>query len=203
MALLERFRTKINKNTLAGILEAKDLDELNERSLGRVFHHVQAAGHKSFMIGTYYKSNESPERNEAHRAAFMSYLKSQKLGFIPMVGHGQERDEKTGKIHVSSEPSFMIPGAGLHHAKHIMAMHNQTGVIYSGPETQGHVHLHLDDGGHLDLGKFHPGRVAQFYSKVKGKPFTFEEDFTGGWVENMARFKFQKVRHGEFFEARG
>ncbi len=51
--------------------------------------------------------------------------------------------------------------------------------MYSGPETDGNVQNYVDSANVDDIGTFHPNRIAQFYSKILGRPLFFETRVSG------------------------
>lgn len=80
------------------------------------------------------------------------------------------------KVKDSVEPSLMVHGVKLDHLKKMMHTHNQDAVVYSGPETKGKPHLVFNNGDMHPIGSMRPHKMAQAYSTIKGKHFTFE-----GW----------------------
>lgn len=165
------------------IVDAKlrhDWPALNEASLGRVYQHFQRGGHKSWAILTSWRSDADHETNKQNFRALQHDVRGLGHGYNRMVGHGQEEDPATKETIVSKEPSLFIHGVSHDNALSLAKKYNQFSVIYSGPETQGKVHLvHTATGEHHDLGDFHPGKIAQFYSRIQTrhgtqKNFTFE-----------------------------
>lgn len=152
------------------ILEARDLgpEALNEASLGRAYQHMQKGGHNSFGILTAHRGDRSPKENREAQKALKDELRSLGHGHIRMQGHWEGQ----------KEPSLFVPGLSRHHAERLMHKYNQDAVVHSGPESDHKVHLITKDGSSHDLGSFHPQKVAQAYSSIKGHPFTFE------WVTN-------------------
>ena len=55
-----------------------------------------------------------------------------------------------------------------------MDKYNQDSIIYSGPDTNGDIHIFYNDGKTEDLGEFHPMKISNYYSQLKGKPFHFD-----------------------------
>ena len=89
------------------------------------------------------------------------------------MGHGQEEDED-GKVQSVKEPSLFVPGIDYNLAVKLMNDYSQFAIVYSGPETNDKISLIEKGGKQTNLGKFKPQKIAQFYSKVKGKSFVFE-----------------------------
>jgi hypothetical protein len=155
------------------IIEAKTADELNEVSLGRVYQHIQKEKVKSWCILTSYRDGNSPSKNKADFKKLQSKIRSADLGFFKLVGHGQEEDED-GEVQSVKEPSLFVPGIDYKFAVKLMKEYNQFAIVYSGPETGDKIVLVEQNGKQTDLGKFKPQKIAQFYSKLKGKSFVFE-----------------------------
>jgi len=155
------------------IINSKTRDELNEVSLGRVYQHVKKENIDSWAILTSYRDENKPSKNKSDFKRLQQQVRSANLGFFKLVGHGQEEDE-TGEVQSVKEPSLFVPGIDYNLAVKLMNEYNQFAIVYSGPETNGKVSLVEKGGKQTDLGKFKPQKIAQFYSKVKGKSFVFE-----------------------------
>jgi hypothetical protein len=155
--------------TFQDILEARsDADLLNEASLGRAYQHSVKGGHHSFGIVTGWKAGASSKENKASMKSLKHDLRSAGHGYIRMKGHWAGQ----------SEPSLFVPGMSRAHAEHVRKKYDQDAVIHKGPESNHEVHLVTREGETHNLGKFHPRKIAQAYSSVKGAPFTFE------WIAN-------------------
>jgi len=150
--------------------------KLNEASLGRVYQHFVNSGKESFAIVTAWKDGadeKHPGTNKANMKKLGSFLRSERLGFFELKGHWRAK-QPDGSYKDTFEPSLFVPGMSFKQATKIRDQYKQEAVIYAGPETDGEVALLLDSGGISKIGKFHPMKIAQSYSEVKGKPFTFE-----------------------------
>lgn len=77
-------------------------------------------------------------------------------------------------LKASAEPSLFVPGITKDHILKLAKKYEQDAVVYAGPETKGKVHVLFQDGTTLPIGDFHPNKIAQAYSTVRGKNFTFE-----------------------------
>ena len=147
--------------------------ELNEASLGRVYQHIQKQKVASWSILTSWRDENSPSKNKSDFKRLRSQIRSADLGFFKLVGHGQEEDE-AGEVQSVKEPSLFVPGIDYDLAVKLMKEYSQFAIVYSGPETGDKIVLLEQNGKQTDLGKFKPQKIAQFYSKVKGKSFVFE-----------------------------
>ena len=166
-------RVQDEEITWNDIFNAKTGDELNEVSLGRVYQHVQKEKIDSWAIITSYRDENKPSKNKSDFKRLQQQIRSANLGFFKLVGHGQEEDED-GEVQSVKEPSLFVPGIGYRLATSLMDEYNQFAIVYSGPETKGNISLVEKGGKQTNLGKFKPQKIAQFYSKVKGKSFVFE-----------------------------
>ena len=155
------------------VINAKTRDELNEVSLGRVYQHVKKENVDSWAILTSYRHENKPSKNKSDFKRLQQQIRSVDLGFFKLVGHGQEEDED-GEVQSVKEPSIFVPGISYKLATSLMDEYKQFAIVYSGPETKGNVSLVEKGGKQTNLGKFKPQKIAQFYSKVKGKSFVFE-----------------------------
>jgi hypothetical protein len=186
--------------TFRDVIDARALgrEALNEASLGRVFQHMQKTGEKSFAILTSWRQNLGPEKNKASLAALQGSIRSLGLGVSKLLGHWREE----GQPKATAEPSLFVPGMSKVQALKLGRDYDQDAVIYAGPDTEGEVTLVFKDGSEQKIGKFHPGRIAQAYSSVKGKTFTFEgfeypaQTFVEGMIEQYsARDKDSRGRY--------
>lgn len=176
---------------IATAIVEQDYETLTERSLGRIYQHFKASGTKSFAIMTSHRGDRPSHENKKSFLGLQRDVRSQGYGFTRMTGVGEEEGGMANK-----EPSLFVHGMSYKHAVEHGKKHGQHSIIYSGPETQGKVHLvHLKDDGdkkvgdHTDLGTFHPKKLGQYYSKVRNKDFTFGEEIKG--------FKYEAVNVGE------
>jgi len=147
-------------------------EKLNEASLGRIYQHIQKEKVDSWSILTSWRDENSPNKNKSDFNELKNKIRSMNLGFIQLQGVGQEEDEE-GKVTQVKEPSLFIPNIKQKQAQKLSDTYKQWGYIYSGPETNDKIVL-ISKEGQQNIGAFHPQKIAQFFSKIKGKPFTFE-----------------------------
>jgi len=169
------------------VLKASNPKVLNEASLGRVHTHFERRGEKSWAILTSWRKEfeeSDPDRNYVNLKRLKTWLKS--WSYFPLAGHGQE-EKGDGTLVAVSEPSFFVIGISLDDALQIARRFDQYGIVYAGPEVDGDVCLVKQDGTvEKRMKTFHPGKIAQFYSTVRGRPFVFES-LAVGWTEGYAR----------------
>lgn len=175
------------------VLESQTHLALTEASLGRAYQHfltVRAGDRKvqSFSILTYWSTrlrSVQPKvpggswdhsRNLELRRPFEQELARVSRGFFKMRGYGQEEDpDAPGSFTVSEEPSYWANGIALADAVSLSRKYGQDAFTYAGPETGGDVVMFNQRGKEIQRWtKFDPRQIGQFYSKIKGRPFTFE-----------------------------
>jgi len=161
-------------------------DYLNETSLGRIYQHIQKESVNSWAILTSYRGENSPSENKRNFKELKNKIRSMDLGFIEIEGMGQEEDEY-GDIVQSKEPSLFIPNITKKQAQKLSDAYEQWGYIYSGSEVNDKIALISKEGTEY-LGNFHPNKIAQFYSKVKGRPFTFEKVKPTSYMEKYYKY---------------
>lgn len=143
-----------------------------ESSLGRIYQHIKKKNVDSWAILTSYRDENSPSENKKNFKELKNKIRSMNLGFIELEGIGQEEDGENNIIQVK-EPSLFIPNINKKQAQSLSGMYNQWGYIYSGKEVDNKIALISIEGIEY-IGDFRPNKIAQFFSKIKGKPFTFE-----------------------------
>jgi hypothetical protein len=152
-----------------------DPDRITEATMSRVWQHHAQTGHKSFAIMTSWRGDASHEHNLNNWESFKQELKDHGHGYSLMRGKGQEEHPSDPNKTISTwEPSAMVHGISLEHAKALGKKHNQWGIMYSGPETGGNTHMvELGPDKHTDLGKFHAKRMGDYWTSIrfKGKKF--------------------------------
>jgi len=147
------------------------LSDLFESSLSRIRQHVEGENTESWAIMTSWRVENTPEQNKSNFKKLQSDLRNKDLGFIKLIGRGQEEDTD-GKVKSVKEPSLFIPNISLRFAKKLMEKYDQYGIVYGGKETNNKAVLFSIDGKKV-LGTFKPNKLGQFYSELKGKSFRF------------------------------
>ena len=168
----------MNKPTEKSQKEAANLEyirknqEVNAGSLGRVYQHVQKHKVPSWGILTSYRDDTSDAKNKELFKQLKGEIRDIGLGFFEMKGYGQEEDEETGRLKVVMEPSLFIPGIKFKDIKRLSRQYKQFGFVYSGPEIKNKI-MFISKVRNEQLDSFHPMKIAQFFSNIKGKPFVF------------------------------
>lgn len=160
--------------TFKDVLDAKTPERLTEASLGRIYQHVMSMKNtQSWMIMSASLDSNTPQQNNEKTKQLKQDIRRLNLGFFPLEGYGQEPDDN-GDIQVVKEESVFVINIDLKQSMKLMKKFHQFGIVYSGPETDHKIELIEQDGSKTNLGSFRPMKIAQFFSKVKGKSFTFE-----------------------------
>ena len=163
-----------------------------EASLSRIYRDFQE---NEFGIITSWRVGNVD--NKANLAKLKSLVSSRGFGYVRIDGVGQEEDE-TGKVRSVKEPSLLVKnvspekdGTGERNRPvlnsndfekfMVFLAHKfkQWGIVLHSPEKGTRLIQTSDDGRpvkkvDMKMSKFNPMKVAQFYSSLKGKPFTFE-----------------------------
>lgn len=126
----------------------------------------------SWAMLTSWRGDQDVNKNNSDFRELRTILRASDLGFIPLEGVGQEVDAN-GDVKEVTEPSLFIPKITLDFAKKLMRKYRQDAIVYSGPETGDKPKLVWASGTMENVGEFRPGQISQFYSRVRGKPFTF------------------------------
>ena len=178
--------------TFEDVLDAKAVSpqKLNEVSLSRVWQHTQGAASKSYGILTSWRAGKSHKDNLATYKKLEGEVRSLGLGYFKLLGHWREcqvdvpYDEcPDDQLVDAKEPALFVPNIELKDMDRLRRKYDQDAVIYSGPETEDQVSL-ITGGSPRKLGKFSPGKIAQAYSQIRGRPFVFEY-VAQSWNENL------------------
>lgn len=167
---------------------AGDKKRLTESSLSRVWQHVQNAEKKSVAILSAFRRVDaqgkpiSKAENMKRADRLMSTLRSKGYGPTKLIGHWRECTDQSidyakcpeDKLVETKEVTFAVVGIGKDEAHKLGNEYDQDAIIYLGPETKGKATLIFRDGGDLVLGDFSAAKIAQGYSRVRGRPFVFE-----------------------------
>ena len=159
--------------------------QILEASLSRIYRDFQE---NEFGIITSWRVGEVD--NKANLKKLKSAISSAGFGYVRIDGVGQEEDE-SGIVRSVKEPSLLVKNvkAGGDSLMSTKAFENfmvklahrykQWGIVLHNPDKGTRLIQTSDDGKpvkkvDMKMSKFNPMKVAQFYSSLKGKPFTFE-----------------------------
>ena len=153
-----------------------DFKKVNEASLNRLYQHYKDSTKIGFAILTSWKEYDVegvrvPEQENIELfSKLKNTIRSMQLGFVRLTGYWKDEKSKEQVI----EPSLFVIGIDLKKAKKLGKKYNQEAILYSGPETSGDIYTVYMNGVMKNVGKFHPQKIANAYSMIKGKPFVFE-----------------------------
>jgi len=199
-------RKPIDEISFFDIIKIKNestIEELNEASIGRVYQHWKKSGETGFMIITSWRAGYSKKKNLDLFKQLQKEIRSNGLGFIELEGHWIECQDTTvsydkcppTKLVASTEPVLFVPGATLQLTKKLAKKYDQDAAVYSGKETEGKVSLVFKNESIQNIGKFHPGKIAQAFSKLRGRTFTFEgfEYKAQSFIESLIEQNYKKL----------
>jgi len=174
---------EITLEELVKIIKSGDKTRINEASLGRVYQHIQRDASGSFAILTAFRGGFTKKQNIQRNKKLQSDVRSMGLGFFKVKGYWVECQDSSleysdcpddMKVPVV-EDSLFVPNITKEQAVKMAKKYDQDAIIYSGSDTGDKVELVSKSGSTImNLGKFNPNKIAQAYTKVKGKSFTFE-----------------------------
>lgn len=168
---------------LAKAIISGDKSAINEASLGRVYQHVKKDASDSFAIITAYRGQYTKSKNKSRNKELESQVRSLGLGFFKLQGYWLECQDDSMEYAdcpddmkvPSVEEALFIPNISMKDAIRLGKNYDQDAIIYQGSETNDKVELVSKSGSSImKLGDFHPNKIAQAFSKVKGRTFTFE-----------------------------
>ena len=156
---------------------------INEASLNRVYQHIKKEASDSFTIITAFRGGYSNSINKSRNKKLESDIRSLGLGFFKLIGHWVECQDDTLeyskcpselKVDVKEE-SLFVPNISKKDAVRLAKKYDQDAIVFQGKETDDSVELLSKDGNSISkLGKFSSGKIAQAYTRIKGRTFVFE-----------------------------
>lgn len=159
---------------------------INEASLGRVYQHVSNSKNvKSWGMITAFRYSNNKKQNEEANKKLAQDLRGMGYGFFKVEGHWQECQNKDvaydkcpkDQLVDSTETSLFVPNIKKEQIHNLCKKYEQDAVVYGGEDTGKEANLLFKDGKMESVGKFHPNKVQQAYSKLKGdKTFVFNKD---------------------------
>jgi hypothetical protein len=158
---------------------------LEESTLGRVYQHVMgSSGITGWGMITAYRGANSKKENVALNKQLAGDIRSKNLGYFPVEGVWVECQDSTidyqdcpkDKLKKSIEVTYFVPNITKSDIHLLCKKYNQDAVVYSGTETEGSPVLIFKNGSTTRLGKFNANKVAQAYSAVKNRTFSFANE---------------------------
>jgi hypothetical protein len=193
-----------SKNKIIGHTYSLDVirEQIVESSLSRIWRDFQE---NEFGIITSWRVGDKDNRKNL--SMLKSAIRSGGYGYVRIDGVGQE--EVDGKVVQANEPSLLVKnvkkgGGPLVDSKKFEKFmyglgkkYKQWGIVLQHPDKGTRlIALKNEDGKSISpkvdakMSKFSPMKTAQFFSKLKGKPFTFEgfkyADKPENWIHGMS-----------------
>ena len=157
------------------ICDADTPKKLNESSLGHVYwRYLESKTTSLAIISNYSKVENKPNKQK------VKYVIDEidRNNYFQFWGHSQGNGPDRDRIHVVERYWFVV-GIPLNTIRDLLEDYGEYSIWYSGPETDGNVKNYKNSGPVEDIGPFHPNRIAQFYSKIIGRPIVFEVRISG------------------------
>jgi len=160
---------------------------VTESSLSRLYQYINHKSCKSWAIITSYRDELGDANIKVFREQFVKDLRAEKLGFVLLSGHGQEKS-KDGTIEAKTELALFIPNISLEQSNKLVSRYKQDGFIYSGSEVDNKIVLFFDGKRVKDFIGWHPNKIGEFYSTLRGRPFVFERVGLQNWIAGLSVF---------------
>lgn len=159
--------------------------KLNEASLSRAYQHIVEKKSKSWGMITAFRGSNTRAENLKLNSELGKDLRELGLGFFKVEGHWRECQDNSipydecpkDRMIDATENTYFVPNISKKAISLLCKKYDQDAVVYGGRDTKGNAHLIFRDGSEDNVGKFHPDRIQQAYSKFKGgHSFSFSKD---------------------------
>ena len=155
---------------------------IKEASLSRIWQHIEAG--RPFGMITAFRAEYSLKENLARNKQMEAAIRSAGYGFFRMEGHYVEGFGTDNVVPVK-EQSFFVIGDDNHAGFKAFLVSQakkfgEDSIFYYDPErekgflvgtnAQGYPGMNKE----VSVGKWHPSKVGEFYSKMKRQTFVFE-----------------------------
>lgn len=164
---------------------------MNEATLSRVLSHVK--GDKPVVIMTAFRGGNTYKENVKRNKALAQTFRKAGYGYFFVDGHWVEKDGNN-ENDTSEDSVFIIGNANdsgqlKKLAIELMKKYNQDAIIFK-PEKETTITLLFQDGKSESLGKTTPDKVAQAYTKLRGRggrTFVFESAYEEkSWISKQS-----------------
>jgi len=165
----------------------KPVRVIKESSLGRLLQHISGNSKiKSWGIISASRTTNTPKENKAQTKRLEGDLRSLNLGMIKLEGHWREcqledvpyKECPPDKLVDATEVTFFVLNISNKKLAELTAKYNQDATIFG--SAPGEASLLFKNGSTSSLGKMSAGKIGQGFSKIKGRPFTFDEQYDPG-----------------------
>ena len=158
---------------------------LDEAGLSRISQHVK---NKPIGMITAFRGGNTLQKNRALNKNLAADIRSNGFGFVKLIGRyieDYDEKDKTKGTPVDEASFFVIGNEGQSGQlkgvlKKLGKKYKQDSVFFKSDENDIGVLIGTNTDGWPGMGvvkkvgKFRPQRVGEFYSKMRGKTFTFE-----------------------------
>lgn len=178
---------------------------LTEASLVRLYGHTV---NRNVGVVTAFRGRYTLPENRTRNAKLASDIRAAGFGYYKMEGHYIEGYKTAKQNDVHEEVFFVIGDEGKDNGKlkgflkKWGAKYNQDSILYKQFDSKKAVLIGTQSkdedgnpvtfpgmGNESSVGEFHPMRMGEFYSKMKGKSFTFESySVQKTWFEAFADY---------------
>jgi hypothetical protein len=157
---------------------------IKEASLARIWSHIE--GGRPFGMITAFRGSYTKRDNLSRNKQMESAIRAAGLGFFRMEGHYVENYGKENAQDVQEQSFFVIGNKGEEDTfklflKTLGTKYDQDSVFYFDPKTAKGYLIGTNSTGYpgknkeISVGKWHPSKAGEFYSKMKNSKFVFED----------------------------
>jgi len=170
-------------------------DMIGESSLGRIFQHLDNPNRPVAFITAFRGGQENRHENLRRNRQLAGQVKKAGYGYTFIDGGWIENQGTPEEQKVEEDTVFIVGNEndsgnlkGL--VKKLMVQYDQDGVLFK-PAGGNEVHLLLNSGENINLGKFTMGTAEEGYSRIRGREFHFEStrEPRKNWISNIAAAK--------------
>lgn len=171
-----------------------DLAKKNALYLGHIHNLIRGKALRSWSIQTSFVDVDATDESvtvesQQHRnqAIFQQFRDDVRQECSVLIGYAHRFNPATDKIDSTREAALFIPEISLSLAKRLARNYQQSGFIYSGPETDGEIALYNADGSiRIAIDRFHPQDLADLYTQLRGHIFHFSHIIGNTLLESHA-----------------
>lgn len=157
---------------------------LKEASLSRIWKHIEEG--RPFGMITAFRGDYTRKDNLARNKKMEAAIRAAGYGFFRMEGHYIEGYGSGNAQDVKEQSFFVIGDSGDDETFKLFLKQqgkkfDQDSIFYFDPEKKKGFLIGTNSTGwpglnkEMDVGKWHPSKVGEFYSKMKRQTFVFEK----------------------------
>jgi hypothetical protein len=179
--------------------------QLDEASLVRLYGHTKE---RNIGVVTAFRGRYTLPENRSRNASLKSDIRGMGFGYYKMDGHYIEGFGTNNAKDSHEEVFFVIGDKGNDSGKlkgflkKVGAKYNQDSILYKPSNSPTAVLIGTQSkdedgnpvtfpgmGNEVTAGEFHPMKLGQFYSKMKGRSFVFESySIQKTWIEAFSEY---------------